>query len=380
VPPGVIPGLVVPQAPTPAPSAVDEERTVRTQVFEKTKMCKFHILGACAKGSSCRFAHFPSELQSLPDLACTKLCKTLVSTGSCDNPECRYAHNNQELRPLPFDEGNPQAAESSGGVQFDGQGYPTHMVSALAQIGQAAQAHAAEAARLQALGSQLQAVAAASGPGASSPDAAPAYLGGGFGGMMPDASLVVKNTFLDFESKMPDAPLRTVASAAGRLCSLGGTDLLEDMPRSQSFDSQSVLEPVQINLSSLRSLSSNSLVTMGGEDNSDEWLHASPPPRSRTTSRHPTMSELGPLHEDGPMPVPVKASPLTKPSPEPGSFSEQDWLAATERANSSSLFGSAHSAMQNEWMEFQTSDVSSYNDVSGYHHWGTGTAVKNAFL
>ncbi|CAK9040917.1 unnamed protein product [Durusdinium trenchii] len=78
-----------------------QERAQRTVIFSKTKMCKFHILGACTKGVSCKFAHQKEELQELPDLACTKLCKMLISTGSCDDPNCRYAHNRTELKEIP---------------------------------------------------------------------------------------------------------------------------------------------------------------------------------------------------------------------------------------------------------------------------------------
>ncbi|CAE7213497.1 unnamed protein product [Symbiodinium natans] len=77
------------------------ERAQRTVIFSKTKMCKFHILGACTKGDGCKFAHRKDELQDLPDLACTKLCKMLISTGSCDDPTCRYAHNRAELKEIP---------------------------------------------------------------------------------------------------------------------------------------------------------------------------------------------------------------------------------------------------------------------------------------
>eukprot|EP00931_Biecheleriopsis_adriatica_P089195 TRINITY_DN63362_c0_g1_i1.p1 TRINITY_DN63362_c0_g1~~TRINITY_DN63362_c0_g1_i1.p1 ORF type:complete len:656 (+),score=179.75 TRINITY_DN63362_c0_g1_i1:58-2025(+) len=77
------------------------ERSQRTVIFMKTKMCKFFILGACSKGASCKFAHRKEDLQSLPDLACTKLCKTLISTGACDDPNCRYAHNREELKHMP---------------------------------------------------------------------------------------------------------------------------------------------------------------------------------------------------------------------------------------------------------------------------------------
>lgn len=73
----------------------------RTVIFEKTKMCKFHILGVCAKGSECRFAHDKSELNGLPNLFRTKLCKTLISTGVCEDPACRYAHSKEQMRDAP---------------------------------------------------------------------------------------------------------------------------------------------------------------------------------------------------------------------------------------------------------------------------------------
>lgn len=77
---------------------VSGDRSERVGMFRKTKMCKFHILGMCAKGTQCRFAHDRVELQNLPDLSRTKLCKTLINTGSCEDPECRYAHSKEELR------------------------------------------------------------------------------------------------------------------------------------------------------------------------------------------------------------------------------------------------------------------------------------------
>jgi len=81
--------------------AESEDKSERIAVFEKTKMCKFHILGVCMKGDTCRFAHVKDQLQALPDLQRTKLCKTLINTGQCDNPQCKYAHNKEELRPVP---------------------------------------------------------------------------------------------------------------------------------------------------------------------------------------------------------------------------------------------------------------------------------------
>lgn len=84
-------------------------RDKRTYIFAKTKMCKFFILGTCAKGAECRFAHFREELSELPDLCCTKLCKTLIRTGQCLDRNCRYAHNRQELRATPEVADYPEA-------------------------------------------------------------------------------------------------------------------------------------------------------------------------------------------------------------------------------------------------------------------------------
>jgi len=70
----------------------------RTWQFSKTKMCKFQIIGMCAKGEQCPFAHDKQEMRPLPDLTCTKLCKTLIQTGICDDPSCKYAHTKEELR------------------------------------------------------------------------------------------------------------------------------------------------------------------------------------------------------------------------------------------------------------------------------------------
>jgi len=69
-------------------------------ILAKTKMCRFHILGACPKGDSCNYAHAKEEMHPLPDLYRTKLCKTLISTGECADPTCKYAHSSSELRPL----------------------------------------------------------------------------------------------------------------------------------------------------------------------------------------------------------------------------------------------------------------------------------------
>lgn len=80
-----------------AVGATDKD-SARTWHFSKTKMCKFHLIGACSKGTSCPFAHTKVEMRPLPDLTCTKLCKALIDTGVCNNKHCTYAHNKVELR------------------------------------------------------------------------------------------------------------------------------------------------------------------------------------------------------------------------------------------------------------------------------------------
>ncbi|CAJ1433602.1 unnamed protein product [Effrenium voratum] len=81
--------------------ADDDRRAERTQVFQKTKMCKFHLMGSCQRGTQCRFAHDQCELQTLPDLARTKVCKQLLQTGHCEDPHCTYAHSLEEFRVVP---------------------------------------------------------------------------------------------------------------------------------------------------------------------------------------------------------------------------------------------------------------------------------------
>jgi len=81
-----------------AAAALKTDESARTWHFNKTKMCKFHIIGACSKGTACPFAHNRVEMQPLPDLTCTKLCKELIDTGVCSNKNCTYAHNKVQLR------------------------------------------------------------------------------------------------------------------------------------------------------------------------------------------------------------------------------------------------------------------------------------------
>lgn len=420
----VLPREAFPQADRKAEA--EEDRNVRTQVFEKTKMCKFYILGACTKGSSCRFAHYPSELQELPDLACTKLCKTLVATGRCDNPECRYAHQKEELRQMPYDpkddeNSKPASADdvSTAASQADSTKAmfaSQAMQSALLQLGQAAQAHAAEAARLQAAAAQLQGMQQASDTG-DSPWSYGGYvegtamtpcfddmlqLGAASASTVPRATtlpsreepkLVVKNTFLEYDDfRTPSGritPLRTVASAAGRLCSMGEeTPLCEGM--GPAMTRALAEEPVQINLSSLRSLSSNSLVTLG-EDNDNDWNGTTPPHRtlrSHHTSRVPTCQEMPSLQEerersfsadlDAPLPVPAKASPMVRPVSDPPKASNEDWLGTAVSASDAFSYSCMDPA---KWVEMGSGYSADYGDswnLGG--HWGGLPVVKHDYL
>eukprot|EP00746_Dinoflagellata_sp_MGD_P166861 gnl/MRDRNA2_/MRDRNA2_97040_c0_seq1.p1 gnl/MRDRNA2_/MRDRNA2_97040_c0~~gnl/MRDRNA2_/MRDRNA2_97040_c0_seq1.p1 ORF type:complete len:366 (+),score=55.98 gnl/MRDRNA2_/MRDRNA2_97040_c0_seq1:80-1177(+) len=68
-----------------------------SQALTKTRMCKFHLLGKCFKGTDCGFAHNGDELQPLPNLSRTRLCQVLLQTGRCNNKNCSYAHSNDEL-------------------------------------------------------------------------------------------------------------------------------------------------------------------------------------------------------------------------------------------------------------------------------------------
>jgi len=62
-----------------------------------TRLCLYHMKGACTYGDACTFAHSPSSLHAAPDLQKTRLCKAF-NQGCCNDKECRFAHGDEELR------------------------------------------------------------------------------------------------------------------------------------------------------------------------------------------------------------------------------------------------------------------------------------------
>ncbi|CAK0819966.1 unnamed protein product [Prorocentrum cordatum] len=68
-------------------------------LFLKTKLCKFFAVGACSKGSGCKFAHGAGELSELPDFTKTQLCSSFLFFRACTAPGCAFAHSPRELRP-----------------------------------------------------------------------------------------------------------------------------------------------------------------------------------------------------------------------------------------------------------------------------------------
>lgn len=90
----------------------------QSDIFAKTKMCKFYLLGICSKGEACMYAHAKEELLPIPDLFRTKLCKILISTGSCNDADCKFAHNKEQLRLTSIvapRRARPEASQSSKG-------------------------------------------------------------------------------------------------------------------------------------------------------------------------------------------------------------------------------------------------------------------------
>eukprot|EP00928_Gymnodinium_smaydae_P002356 TRINITY_DN10835_c0_g1_i3.p1 TRINITY_DN10835_c0_g1~~TRINITY_DN10835_c0_g1_i3.p1 ORF type:complete len:218 (+),score=24.52 TRINITY_DN10835_c0_g1_i3:101-754(+) len=69
-----------------------------SEIFLKTRKCRYFGMGKCTRGHTCKFAHTSAELRPRMNLTCTKFCPTLLQTGSCADAGCYYAHRRDEVR------------------------------------------------------------------------------------------------------------------------------------------------------------------------------------------------------------------------------------------------------------------------------------------
>lgn len=95
LPDGEVSSMLVKQQQ--APGAKGPHHQV-SEIFKKTRKCRFFGAGHCAKGKLCSFAHGNEDLKSAPDFTRTKMCPTLVAGNICSDPKCTYAHNKDSRR------------------------------------------------------------------------------------------------------------------------------------------------------------------------------------------------------------------------------------------------------------------------------------------
>lgn len=333
---------------------------MRTQVFEKTKMCKFHILGACAKGSSCRFAHFPSELNNLPDLACTKLCKALIATGLCDNPDCRYAHSHEELRPMPFGQMEREKEKRAAPLSVGALVHPVGQVVAPPVRNPAPSMPFQKGLHRQPMMGQDTGYTDFSRWEALGQEDATSVASDGYR-HIGDRHLGL----LQVRSTTPPR-IPKVSSAAARLCSMGQDT--EEQPV-EALRMPSVNEPVQINLHSLRSLSGNNLAAMAEDTDRTDWV----PPLMH--SRHNSLEfRESTLSMATPMMIPPVASghnPILGETTEeatmptmPTTTVEQFWQSRDE-----SHFRDCTSKLDpNQWVDHTYLG----DNIKGYSSWPKG--------
>jgi len=85
--------------PTSAHDAGSKVRRSQKEIsrqLRKTKMCTYHLKGACPFADQCAFAHTFAELQVQPNLRKTRMCKFWMK-GTCTDPSCNFAHGSEEL-------------------------------------------------------------------------------------------------------------------------------------------------------------------------------------------------------------------------------------------------------------------------------------------
>jgi len=87
----------------------------------KTKLCHWQLLGHCARGKSCRFAHSTEELQNRPDLRKTQLCD-FFARGNCKSGDrCKFAHGLGDLQTTCLAKEVSSDESSVGTVVWSGQ-------------------------------------------------------------------------------------------------------------------------------------------------------------------------------------------------------------------------------------------------------------------
>eukprot|EP00928_Gymnodinium_smaydae_P006826 TRINITY_DN12433_c0_g1_i1.p2 TRINITY_DN12433_c0_g1~~TRINITY_DN12433_c0_g1_i1.p2 ORF type:complete len:116 (-),score=9.70 TRINITY_DN12433_c0_g1_i1:287-583(-) len=72
-----------------------------SEIYRRTRKCRFHGIGKCTRGSACNFAHTNEELRPRLNLNRTKMCPALLKTGSCMVDGCTYAHRDEDRRKRP---------------------------------------------------------------------------------------------------------------------------------------------------------------------------------------------------------------------------------------------------------------------------------------
>ncbi|CAK0825781.1 unnamed protein product [Prorocentrum cordatum] len=80
-------------------SAGRSQEAMANPLYFKTTLCKFFVLGACARNEDCKFAHGQDELSALPDFTRTRLCPSVLASRACQARGCAFAHSLAELRP-----------------------------------------------------------------------------------------------------------------------------------------------------------------------------------------------------------------------------------------------------------------------------------------
>eukprot|EP00928_Gymnodinium_smaydae_P020143 TRINITY_DN1778_c0_g3_i2.p1 TRINITY_DN1778_c0_g3~~TRINITY_DN1778_c0_g3_i2.p1 ORF type:complete len:181 (-),score=13.24 TRINITY_DN1778_c0_g3_i2:586-1071(-) len=72
-----------------------------SEIFKRTRKCRFFGMGTCTRGSTCDFAHTTEELRPRFNLSYTKMCPALLESEVCAVAGCTYAHCREDRRRKP---------------------------------------------------------------------------------------------------------------------------------------------------------------------------------------------------------------------------------------------------------------------------------------